>query len=384
MVKFVNYERRVKRLQSLMDERGFDIAILNSNKCLDYFVGAEISTAALSTCIIIPKDGEPIMVYYAADADRIRNDWHTGGNVPLIKEWSLELGGRHREAKYEDRVGEALREAGANSRSVIGIEYNFMTLAELEVLKRVLPSQNIKDIGPTLDDLMVIKDEEEIQYLRRAADIATIGIEAAFEALCPGMREVELAAEAERAMGYAGMDHIWICTQVGSGIRNSFFEAPASEKPIQRGEMVRVDVHPMYKRYLSDMARNAFLGRLDGEYRRICEVVVEAANVAVDAMVPGAVVADVYEAYHEVIERAGIEDHPGPPLGHGLGTINFRAPWMHAKNRSVLRENMVIAIAPCLFKPRFGGLVVESPVLVKKPKAEVLTNLPFEPIEIPP
>jgi len=57
---------------------------------------------------------------------------------------------------------------------------------------------------------------------------------------------------------------------------------------------------------------------------------------------------------------------------------------MHARNRSVLRENMVIAIAPCLFKPGFGGLVVESPVLVKRPRAEVLTNLPLEPIEIPP
>lgn len=384
MVKFLNYERKVKRLQSMMDERGFDVAILNSNKCLDYFVGAEISTAALSTCIVVPKDGEPAMVYYAADADRIRNDWYTGGNVPLVKEWSLELGGRHREVKYEDRVGEALKEAGANSRSVIGIEYNFMTLAELEALRKVLPSQNVRDISPLIDDLMLIKDEEELQYLRRAAEIATIGIEAAFEAVRPGMTEAELAAEAERAMGYAGMDHIWICTQVGSGIRNSFFEAPASEKPIQRGEMVRVDVHPMYKRYLSDMSRNAFLGRLGGEYKRICEVVVEAANVAVDAMVPGAVVADVYEAYHGVIEGAGVEDHPGPPLGHGLGTINFRAPWIHAKNRSILRENMVIAIAPCLLKPGFGGLVVESPVLVKKPRAEVLTNLPFEPIEISP
>jgi Xaa-Pro aminopeptidase len=384
MVRFVNYGRKVRRLQSLMGERGFDIAILNSNKCLDYFVGAEISTAALSTCLVIPRDGEPIMVYYAADADRIRNDWHTGGNVPIVKEWSLELGGPHREVRYEDRVGEALREAGANSRSVIGIEYGFMTLAEFEALRKVLPSQDVRDITPTIDDLMIIKDEEELQYLRRAADIATIGIEAAFEAVCPGMAEVELAAEAERAMSYAGMDHIWICTQVGSGIRNSFFEAPASEKLIQRGEMVRVDVHPMYKRYLSDMSRNAFLGRLDGEYRRICEVVVEAANVAIDAMVPGAIVGDVYEAYHEVIERAGIEGHPGPPLGHGLGTINFREPWMHARNRSVLRENMVIAIAPCLFKPGFGGLVVESPVLVKRPRAEVLTNLPLEPIEIPP
>jgi len=231
----VNYGGKVRRLQSLMGERGFDIAILNSNKCLDYFVGAEISTAALSTCLVIPRDGEPIMVYYAADADRIRNDWHTGGNVPIVKEWSLELGGPHREVRYEDRVGEALREAGANSRSVIGIEYGFMTLAEFEALRKVLPSQDVRDITPTIDDLMIIKDEEKLQYLRRAADIATIGIEAAFEAVCPGMAEVELAAEAERAMSYAGMDHIWICTQVGSGIRNGFFEAPASEKLIQRG-----------------------------------------------------------------------------------------------------------------------------------------------------
>ena len=145
-----------------------------------------------------------------------------------------------------------------------------------------------------------------------------------------------------------------------------------------------MDVHPMYKRYLSDTSRNAFLGRLDGEYGRICEVVVEAANVAIDAMVPGAIVGDVYEAYHEVIERAGIEGHPGPPLGHGLGTINFRGA-VDAREESIGPSGEHGHSHSALpIQARVRGLVVESPVLVKRPRAEVLTNLPLEPIEIPP
>ncbi|MFQ5711566.1 MAG: M24 family metallopeptidase [Candidatus Geothermarchaeales archaeon] len=381
-MNFLHHDRRVRKIRESMEKRGLNALVLTSKKSLHYLCGFYISTASLTTSVVLPLDGEPTLVYYAADVDRMLHDWAWGSQIKKVKTWSLPLGDRYPEIRYEDMVIEALREQGVRGNSTIGVEFDFLSLHEYELLKRLLPETVFKDATPLMDDVMMVKDDEELAYLRRSTEIAEAGIEAAFDFVKSGVTELDVAAKAEYAMYKAGMDSPWIETQVGSGLRNSFFETPASDKIIQRGDTLRVDVHPMYRRYCMDLSRNIVLGRLSDELRRIADIVIEAAYTALDAIQVGVKVSEAFRRYHDVVEKSGIMDRPATPLGHGIGTINFRDPWMHEKNHRELKENEVICIAPNLLKPGLGGLVVEFPVLVKKPKTEALGTFPIEPIEL--
>ncbi|WP_243647089.1 M24 family metallopeptidase [Scopulibacillus darangshiensis] len=109
---------------------------------------------------------------------------------------------------------------------------------EYIVLQELLPAAKWVNAVPMLDNILAIKDDAEIKYLRHAARIADLGMEAAMNILEPGIKENEVAGEVERAIRYGGSEWSWSSTQgteVGSGYRTEYKSGvtqPATEKPI--------------------------------------------------------------------------------------------------------------------------------------------------------
>lgn len=101
----------------------------------------------------------------------------------------------------------------------------------------------------------MIKDEDEIYLMRKAAEITSEGVKVAYEVLRPGMKEYEVAAEVEHAMRKRGSLGTSFDTIVASGPRSAFPHGWCTDREVEDGELVVIDVGATYRFYRADMTR---------------------------------------------------------------------------------------------------------------------------------
>ncbi len=123
----------------------------------------------------------------------------------------------------------------------------------------------LKDCTHILSQLRIIKDEEEIKRIRRAAIVAEKAMEAAIKAMRPGVTESQIAAEAEYTMRQAGAEEFWR-SYVSSGPRTNIAHGLPTRRKIKKGDLVMIDLSPsdcqwVQCRYLPNRMCGQTLGR---------------------------------------------------------------------------------------------------------------------------
>jgi len=324
--------------------------------------------------LLLPREGEATVI--CADGPEIsrisEETW-----VRNFKTWSPPLADSP-EVSFTEAVMSAFSEQRLD-RGRVGLEFIIPASRYFE-LKQRLPDVEFVDVSEKMENVMLIKDEEEIALMRRVAEIADMGVKAGFDAVNVGMSENELAGVAEYAMRKAGMDLIWSSTHVSSGYKFQM-DRPSSDKLIQLGDAVKIDVHPAYRLYRNDLCATAILGTPTSEYRRICDVAIDAAYAMIDAMVPGVTAGDVDKVFRSKMEKAGLRNFSRWTTGHGLGTGHL-PPRMHSKDKTKLQPNMTIDLNAEVIKPGQNGFMIESMVLMTNEKPELLNKTPLTLVEL--
>ncbi|HHW13765.1 MAG TPA: M24 family metallopeptidase, partial [Firmicutes bacterium] len=197
-----------------------------------------------------------------------------------------------------------------------------------------------------VEELRLIKDEEEIALLRQAAALADAGFDFLLDFLRPGRTEREVGLELEfflrrQGASAAGFDFI-----VASGPRGSLPHGVASDRVLNAGELVTVDYGCFFGGYTSDITRTVAVGEVPERWRTIYEVVRQAQEVGVAAVRPGRTGAEVDGEARAVIERAGFGEAFGHGLGHGVGREIHEAPRLRQGGTEVLRPGMVVTVEP--------------------------------------
>ena len=263
--------------------------------------------------------------------------------------------------------------------------------------------RGVVDPGELLDELRMIKDDEEIEQIRRAASITVDGFRKVLAVAAPGIGEWELEAVMEGAFRRAGADGAGYQTIVGGGKNACVLHYVENRCALDGGELVLVDAGAEVGLYNADITRTVPVsGRFTGEQRAVYEVVEAARAAAVAAACPGATIGAVHEAAVTIItaglvelgvlegppeQRAEEEKHkPFYPhqTSHWLG-LDVHDPGDYARDgRSrTLEPGMVFTVEPGLyFRPggdagaaRFEGIGVriEDDVLVTSTGCDNLT-----------
>ena len=110
--------------------------------------------------------------------------------------------------------------------------------------------------------LRYAKDPEEIEAMKRAAQAAEKGVEAAIVAVKSGATEIDVATEAEYAMRKAGAMRYGSSTFVDSGPHSIYLHGGTTRRKLEDGDLVVIDVHPVVDMYSSDCPRTVVCGRL--------------------------------------------------------------------------------------------------------------------------
>jgi Xaa-Pro aminopeptidase len=157
-----------------------------------------------------------------------------------------------------------------------------------------------------------------------------------------------------------------------------------SPKPVERGDLVIVDLTPQVEGYCANLARTFVLGEPDERQQRLVEAYLEGVQAVRQAMRPGVTVGDLDDRTGEVYARHGLAEHHVHGIGHGLG-LRFEetpASTIIPPHRSVpLREGMTVTIGhPVLALPGFGGVRFEDVYRVTPEGGRILHEYPVEPV----
>ncbi len=264
----------------------------------------------------------------------------------------------------------------------IGINFEDMPHLSYRKFKYMVRGRKFVDVSESLEKTRMIKDRTEIERMKKAGKIAAEALKAMTESLREGMAEYEAAAILIYEMMKRGATGPAFETISSFGENSAEPHYTSGERRLKKGDFALFDFGARYDRYNSDITRTFVAGKADKKQREIYGIVKEAQMAGIDAIRDGVAGPEVDAAAREIIEKAGYGDRFIHSLGHGLGLKVHDGGGLSPRMKMELKENMVLTVEPGIYIPGYGGVRIEDDVLVKKNRAEVLTEFPKELIEL--
>jgi Xaa-Pro aminopeptidase len=263
----------------------------------------------------------------------------------------------------------------------LAIEAAHVTLAQAKQWREDMPGVSLVETNGVVEHLRTVKDDAEVEALRRAAAIGDQGLQELLGRLREGMTEVEAAAELEDAMRRAGSEGLSFPTIVAFGESAAEpHHSPKEARRLRSGDLIKLDFGAMYAGYHSDMTRTIAFGDPDPELVKIYEIVRSAQQAGVEAVASGKTGGEVDEAARSIVEQAGYSFGHG--TGHGCGLEVHEAPSIRRGGDDVLGDGMAITVEPGIYLPGVGGVRIEDLVVVSNGGCDVLTRSPKELIRV--
>jgi Xaa-Pro aminopeptidase len=277
------------------------------------------------------------------------------------------------------RAPKALAEtAGALGLQRLGFESIHLPYAIWDDLKAALPSGlELVPVDRLVDDLRVIKDAEELASLQSAVDVLDRCLADVLARIEPGQTERQVARMVELYL-IEHAEGTSFPSIVASGPNASVPHAVPSERRIQAGEVIKIDIGARSQGYCSDMTRTVCLGQpTDSRLAEIHAIVLEAQRHAETHVRPGMTGQEADALARDVITRAGYGKDFLHGLGHGIGLEVHEPPWVsHSRGGDKLQAGMVFSIEPGIYLPGWGGVRIEDLVVLEDAGARVLCHAP--------
>jgi Xaa-Pro aminopeptidase len=264
----------------------------------------------------------------------------------------------------------------AQGVSLLAFEEHVITYAQFQQLAEQFGSENLKPVQGAVEKLRIVKDAEEIDAIRKAAQITSRSLTELLSELGPGPTEREVALELDRRMVMNGADDVAFDTIVASGPSAACPHASPGQRRLAEGEMVKIDVGCRLNGYCSDMTRTVFLGEPTEQFVELYNVVLDAQEAALEVVRAGLSCAELDGTARAAIEAAGFGEYFTHSLGHGVGLEVHEAPRVSTRSDETLEAGMVVTVEPGIYIEDWGGIRIEDLVVVTEDGCEVLTETP--------
>ncbi|WP_207390390.1 Xaa-Pro peptidase family protein [Rhodococcus sp. ABRD24] len=265
--------------------------------------------------------------------------------------------------------------AAAWGAAKLGFESHVVTFDQHAAWEVSAPTIELVRAPGLVEQLRMVKDEGEIELLRRACAAADDALAAliAGGGLRPGRTEREVGRELESLMLDHGADGISFETIVATGANSAVPHHRPTSAVLQSGDFVKLDFGAQIGGYHSDMTRTYVLESASQWQRDIYDLVARAQAAGRDALVPGAEVAAVDAAARSVIEDAGHGDLFLHGLGHGVGLEIHEAPGIGKLGAGTLLCGAAVTVEPGVYFSGRGGVRIEDTLVVREQGPELLT-----------
>ncbi len=357
--------QRIPDLRAKMQERGLDALLVThpSNRFyLSGFTFGDIPPNESAGCLLITGDRSYLV---------------TGPtNLPAARAQAVGFEVVPRGKALPTTLADLLREGGVRR---LGFEENATLVSLYRALEEATAGDNGRrvdfvPVGELVSELRLIKSEDELAKIGRAARITDEAFESVARQLRPEQTERAIAWALELAMRERGAEGLAFPTIVASGPHGASPHHEVTDRPVGEGLPITIDMGARVAGYSADLTRTVILGEPDLRAREVYGTTLaalEAAEAGIRAGMTGAAADAVARG---VIEGAGYGEHFVHGLGHGVGVRVHEAPSAAREVEAVLLAGATLTLEPGIYIPDWGGVRIEDLVVIEDAGVRVLSG----------
>lgn len=348
---------QVNRIQRALAEREFDAVLLSINGSVQW---VSDFTGSYGFAMISPNDA--LFITDSRYAIQARQQVH-----------DLEVESFDSNTNIYQALANGLARMGVKN---LGFE-PAVSYSNWESLREKLEGVELASVGSLVTDLMKIKTADEIAKIREACKLGDACMQRALSMVQVGVREDQIGLDIEfffRKQGAAvGFDPI-----VASGPNSAKPHARPSDRKVQKGDFVTLDLGCTLDGYSSDLTRTVVVGEATDRHREIYNQVLRAEMECCQMLKPGANGKDVDQHARDILAEKDLAKYFGHSLGHGLGRAVHDPGRLHYTADEPLHSGQVWTVEPGVYIEGFGGVRVEDDVVITESGPEILTSTPKE------
>lgn len=353
------YARRRDRARALTRDAGADVLFATSGATsFTYLVGGSFGRSERLIALLLPVDGEPLLVAPAFEVERVRRrarglevrGWQEQDDpLALLRDWLV---------------------AGRRARVLVEPRTDYGVAARLA---RAAPGVTLSDGSTVFEELRVVKSDEELERMRRAVTLTEDAFAATFDQLEVGMRERDAARVVQAEHARRGVEGEAL---VQFGASAALPHGGPSSAALADGMVVLIDGGCAVDGWQSDVTRTRWFGSPPPpeRLRMIYNTVHDAQTAAIAKVKPGVPAQEIDRAARAVIARAGFADRFTHRLGHGIGMDGHEAVYLVEGNPRPLAPGFVFSVEPGIYLPRELGVRLEDDVSCTASGAELLSR----------
>ncbi|WP_096188842.1 M24 family metallopeptidase [Evansella halocellulosilytica] len=379
----LEYQSRLSKTKKRMAEKGIDVLLITDPANMNYLSGYDAwSFYVHQMLVVIIDETQPIWVGRLQDSKgAMSTTWIYDDNVIGYPDYYVNSNDYH----PMDFIADILTQIGQGKRN-IGVEMDcyYFTAKAYERLRKGLPNATFKNADLLVNYVRMIKSDQEIEYMKRAAQIADQAMYKGVESVRIGRRECDTAANiyyhiVSGTKEYGG-DYPSIVPLLPSGENTGIPHLTWSEKAFKEGEAVIIELAGCYKRYHVPLARTVSIGQSSEQLKQLAPIVVEGINEVLNVVKPGTTCEELENAWRKTIHKYGIEKESR--LGYSVG-LNYPPDWgehtasIRNGDSTILKPNMTFHLIPGLWFDHYGIEISES-FRVTDNGCETFTTYPRE------
>lgn len=367
----VDYFKRKKQIQELMEAKGVDAMLVAGAENYYYITGDYRRQARM----LFYRDADPTVIVFQPEVEQVR-----------AGTWVDDVHGWNSVNELMQNFFNAMRSHDLR-KATVGFDTHTAPGFEVFRFRKLNPEITMVENDDIMSEFRMVKSADEIARMKKTAHVAELGMTAAADALVAGVTENDVAAEAEYAMRKAGSERLAFLTFVNSGERSLSLHGFVSQRVIEGGDPVIVDLHPIADLYACDMARTFVCSQaasgiaaktVSTEFIKLAAAYDEAQQRAIEAVRPGWKVKDITQSMAESLGKTEFGKYVVPGYIHGVGleAEEYPHPSHYPQHGEiVLKPNMTLSVGHAVLAvPGIGGYRREDVVRITENGCEVLTQ----------
>ncbi len=352
---------RLRRAAREAAARDLDALLITPSPDYVYLLGYAAPALERLTCLVVPAIGDPTLVLPLLEEPLARHELGALAERIGLVPWE----------ETDDPFG-LVREILAGGAMRVAVQDQMWARFALR-LRAALDPAEVVVAGPAMSALRRIKTKPEVDRLRAAAQAADAAMDAIRGERLSGRTERDVSSRIRTLLLEAGHETADFAI-VGSGPNSASPHHEPSERIIEQGDAVVLDIGGMRDGYGSDTTRTVFVGEPPSEFRNLFDVLAQAQLAAAAAVVPGVAAQEVDRAARRIIAEAGYGDAFLHRTGHGIGMETHEEPYIVEGNAEPLRAGEAFSIEPGIYLAGRWGARIEDIVVCTADGSEVLNR----------
>ncbi|MEO0342383.1 MAG: M24 family metallopeptidase [Pseudomonadota bacterium] len=371
------YDRRIALVRNAMVQVGLDAIFVTDPSNQAWLTGYDGWSFYVHQGVLLTMQGEPF--WWGRYMDMLggrRTCWMAWDNILGYSDDYVQSTTRH---PMQDLARHLKSQGLERARIGVEMENYYYSAKAHEVLTENLPATTLTDATALVNWQRLIKSNDEIAFMRKAARISDKVIQTAIDRAEPGMRKNELVADIMHA-GITGVEEDWgdypaIVPLTPSGLDATAAHLTWNGDPMRAGEATFFELSGCYRRYHAPLCRTVFLGQPPDDMRRAEEAQLEGIEAGLAAAKAGNQTRDIAQAFLDVLARYAIkrEGRMGYPVG-----LSYPPDWgertasIRTEDETVLEPGMVFHFMPALWMNTWGLETTETILITDQGPAEAL------------